>query len=123
MPHVSTRAQALQAWRELTPYNTDADWVFASPRSHGRLPYYTGQFLKDRIKPVAKELGLGNIGCHTFRHSVSSWGKETLRLSQTKELLRHASLATTAELYGDLNLEAKREAQGSPWRTSRLAPR
>ena len=61
---------------------------------------------------VAIELGLGDIGWHTFRHSVSSWGKESLKLGQTKELLRHASLATTSELYGDLNLDAKREAQG-----------
>ena len=103
--------EALLAWRAATPYNKETDWVFASPHSHGRLPYYPGQFLKDRIKPVAKELGLGNVGWHTFRHSVSSWGKEALKLGQTKELLRHASLATTAELYGDLNLEAKREAQ------------
>ena len=112
IPLPSEVIEALQAWREVTPYNTDADWVFASPHSHGRLPYYPGQFLKDRIKPVAKELGLGDIGWHTFRHSVSSWGKESLKLGQTKELLRHANLATTSELYGDLNLDAKREAQG-----------
>jgi integrase len=66
--------EALPAWRELTPYNADADWVFASLHSHGRLPYYPGQFLKHRIKPVAKELGLGNIVWRTRSGTVSAAG-------------------------------------------------
>lgn len=67
--------------------------------------------MKKHIKPVALKAGFGNIGCHTFRHSFSSWGKEALKLEETKELLRHENLKTTSELYGGLSLDAKRAAQ------------
>jgi integrase len=103
--------EALLVWHGVTPYGQETDWVFASPQARGRLPYYPGQFLKDRIKPVALQAGLGNIGWHTFRHSVSSWGKAALKLEETKALIRHASLATTSELYGGMDMETKRAAQ------------
>jgi integrase len=35
--------QRLQAWKQITEFASDADWVFASPVKLGRLPYsYTG---------------------------------------------------------------------------------
>jgi len=55
---------------------------------------------------------LGWIGWHTFRHSLSAWGKEALKLEETKELLRHSNVQTTSDVYGGLSLEAKRAAQG-----------
>lgn len=102
---------ALLAWRAVAVYTAPGDWVFASPASKGRLPYWPGQLMKKHIKPVALKAGFGNIGWHTFRHSFSSWGKEALKLEETKELLRHENLKTTSELYGGLSLEAKRAAQ------------
>ncbi len=57
-------------------------------------------------------LGLPNIGWHSFRHTVSAWGKEAgLELEEVKTLLRHEKLATTSEVYGDLGMEAKRRIQ------------
>lgn len=56
--------------------------------------------------------GFGKIGWHTFRHSLSAWGKEALKLEETKELLRHSNVQTTSDIYGGLSLEAKRAAQG-----------
>jgi integrase len=102
---------ALLAWRGVTPYQAPEDWVFASPASRGRLPYWPGQLMKAHIKPVAAKAGFGNIGWHTFRHSFSSWGKQVLKLEEIKELLRHENLKTTSELYGGLSLAAKRDAQ------------
>ncbi|HTG62569.1 MAG TPA: hypothetical protein VMG63_24570 [Terriglobia bacterium] len=53
-----------------------------------------------------------NIGWHSFRHTVSAWGKEAgLELEEVKTLLRHENLATTSEVYGDLGMEAKRRIQ------------
>jgi integrase len=63
------------------------------------------------IRPIAEAAGFGKIGWHTFRHSLSAWGKEALKLEETKELLRHANLQTTSDIYGGLSLAAKREAQ------------
>jgi integrase len=102
--------EALIGWRAVMPYSALADWVFASPANRGRRPYWPGQLLKTRIKPIAAAAGFGNIGWHTFRHSFSSWGKEALKLEETKELPRHENLSTTSELYGGLSPEAKRRA-------------
>lgn len=102
---------SLLSWRAMTPYKAPGDWIFASPARGGRLPYWPGTLMKTRIKPVAVKAGFGNIGWHTFRHSLSSWGKQILKLEETKELLRHENLKTTSELYGGLPLDAKRDAQ------------
>ena len=52
------------------------------------------------------------IGWHSFRHTVSAWGKEAgLELEEIKTLLRHENIATTSEVYGDLGMEAKRRIQ------------
>ena len=67
--------------------------------------------LAQYIRPKAEEAGLGCVGWHTFRHSLSSWGKEALKLEETKELLRHSNVQTTSDIYGGLSLEAKRDAQ------------
>ena len=53
-----------------------------------------------------------HIGWHTFRHTVSAWGKQAgLALEEVKALLRHENLATASQVYGRLELEAKRKAQ------------
>jgi hypothetical protein len=44
--------------------------------------------LKTHIKPVTLSLGLPDIGWHSFRHTVSAWGKEAgLELEELKTLL------------------------------------
>ena len=75
-------------------------------------PFWPVPLLKTHIKPVALALGLPNIGWHSFRHTVSAWGKEAgLELEEVKTLLRHENLATTSEVYCDLGMEAKRRIQ------------
>jgi len=39
-------------------YPTDEDWVFASPHSGGRLPYWPGSLYKAHLEPAAKEVGI-----------------------------------------------------------------
>ena len=43
------------------------NWVFANPAT-GK-PYWPGRIQEDCLIPVAKKLGIGRIGWHTFRHS------------------------------------------------------
>ena len=105
------RALLLQ-WRTQTPYRLEEDWVFASPYTRGQRPTWPGQLLKDHIQPIAKKLGLPRIGWHSFRHSVSAWGKQAgLGLEAVKTLLRHENIATTSNLYGAMDLESKRRSQ------------
>ena len=49
-----------------------------------------------------KRTGLGDgIGWHTFRHSYRSWLDDTgAPLTVQKELMRHASIQTTMNVYG-----------------------
>jgi integrase len=67
--------------------------------------------LADYIRPIAEKGGFGRIGWRTFRHSLTSWGKQVLTLEETKELIRHANIQTTSDVYGGLSLDAKRAAQ------------
>src|SRR5262249_41414778 len=102
----------LHQWRSITPHPTEEDWVFASPYTKGKRPFWPAQLLKTHIKPVAIKAGLPSIGWHSFRHTVSAWGKEAgLELEDVKTLLRHENIATTSDIYGDLGLEAKRRIQ------------
>ena len=102
---------SLITWKKATPYNAPGDWVFASPATKGRRPLWPDSLLAHHIRPAAEAAGFGRIGWHTFRHSLSAWGKEALKLEETKELLRHANLQTTSDIYGGLSLDAKRAAQ------------
>lgn len=42
---------SLLDWRNLTPYNYD--WVFASPYTNGKRPYWPESALADHIRPAA----------------------------------------------------------------------
>ncbi|HSW50543.1 MAG TPA: tyrosine-type recombinase/integrase [Bryobacteraceae bacterium] len=59
---------------------------------------------------VAAGIG-GDIGWHTFRHSYRSWLDETGEpLTVQKELMRHASIQTTMNVYGKAMTDSKRQA-------------
>jgi integrase len=104
--------ELLRQGRSVTIYGALGDWVFASPYTKGKRPFWPAQLMKKHIKPVALQLGLLNIGWHSFRHTVSARGKEAgLELEEIKTLLRRENLATTSEVYGDLGMEAKRRIQ------------
>jgi len=102
-------ASALLEWRDQSPFKGEEDWVFANPRT-GK-PYHQEEILKKHIKPAAKAAGIGeDIGWHTFRHTYRSWlGATGARLDVQRELMRHASIATTLR-YGHAMPEGKRKA-------------
>ena len=55
----------------------------------------------------------GDIGWHTFRHTYRSWLDETgAPMKVQQELMRHASIQTTMNVYGQAMPESKREANG-----------
>jgi integrase len=56
---------------------------------------------------------LGSIGWHTFRHTYRSWLDETgAPMKVQQELMRHASIQTTMNVYGQAMPESKRVANG-----------
>jgi integrase len=94
--------------RAQSDYPTSADFVFAG--SSGK-PRWRGILFADHIKPAAVRAGLPNIGWHTFRHTYSTL-LHALGAAPAvqKELLRHANIQTTMDIYTRALTPAKREA-------------
>lgn len=105
-------ATALLIWRDHTPYNQDEDWVFASPFTNGKRPYWPDSALKDHIKPAAAEAGISKrVTWHVFRHSLASFlGQQGEGVKTVQELLRHATSRITLDVYQQGSSEAKRSA-------------
>ncbi|MBW4039194.1 MAG: site-specific integrase [Acidobacteria bacterium] len=115
LPMTDDLASALTCWREQTEYAKSSDWVFASPVSFGRLPYWPDMLLRRHILPAAKRLGiLKRIGWHTFRRTAASLLMSSgSSVKTTQELMRHATADITMELYAQAVTEDKREAQNA----------
>ena len=83
-------------------------WVGAQDRptpNGARLPIH-----KERRASAGK---FGSIGWHTFRHTYRSWLDETgAPMKVQQELMRHASIQTTMNVYGQAMASSKREANG-----------
>ena len=84
--------------------------MFANPVT-GR-PYHQEEIQKTHIRKAGVATGIGgDIGWHTFRHSYRSWLDETgAPLTVQKELMRHASIQTTMNIYGKAMTDSKRQA-------------
>ena len=79
---------------------------------------------QDRPTPIGKRLVIHEgreadagkyamIGWHTFRHTYRSWLDETgAPMKVQQELMRHASIQTTMNVYGQAMSSSKREANG-----------
>ena len=103
-------ASVLHAWRWQAPFQGADAWLFANPRT-GR-PYHQEEILKNPLRKAAIAAGIGpEIGWHTFRHTCRSWLDATgAPLKVQQELMRHASITTTMNVYGRAMPSIKREA-------------
>ncbi len=112
VPLDSRLAEAMGYWRKISPYPRAGDWVFASPHSNGRLPYWPGAFYRAHILPAAKILGIEGIGWHTFRRTYATLLKANGEdIKTVQELLRHANSLVTMNLYAQAITQNKRDAQ------------
>ncbi len=96
-----------------SPYPIDEAWVFASPHSKGKLPYWPGSLYNAHLEPAAKEVGIAvHFGWHTFRHTYATLLKgngEDVKVVQ--ELMRHANISVTLDIYTQAITQTKRDAQ------------
>jgi integrase len=100
--------EALLLFRRQAVYVTPADYVFAGDSGK---PRWQGGMLTDHIKPAAVRAGVGKVGWHTFRHTFSSiLHNAGTNMAVQKELLRHADISTTMNIYTQAASPAKREA-------------
>jgi integrase len=91
-------ATALLSWRDKAHYTDTSDYVFAGDAGKAR---WQAMILKDHIQPAADEAKVGKVGWHTFRHTYRAMLKRCgTELEVQKELMRHANLKTTSDIYG-----------------------
>ena len=104
--------EALKGWRQQNPYKEAQHWVFASPSSGGKNPYWGQQLMRRDIRPVAEKLGITKrIGWHTFRHTYSTLLRAVgADLKVMQELLRHSTIRVTLDTYTQAVTAAKRTA-------------
>lgn len=106
-------ADAFLGWRRECLYRADDDWVFASPTVGGREPMWLDMVLRDYIRPAALDAKIDKkIGWHTFRRSVSSaLSDRGESIKVVSDLLRHAHISTTSDLYQQFSADSRRSAQ------------
>jgi len=114
VPLDAQTAESLFAWRQMCPYPGLGDWVFASPAMKGKQPYWPGTQWRYYGKPALKRAGITtkHVTYHTFRHTFGTLlnaNGENPKVVQ--ELLRHASMKVTTDVYMQAVSPQKREAQ------------
>jgi integrase len=104
-PYLFSRLDEL---RKRSPYTGPQDWVFAN--DSGR-PRWQESILDGHLKPAAARAGIGKIGWHTFRHTYSTMLRAAgVDIKVQQELLRHATIQSTLNVYTQAISEQKRTA-------------
>lgn len=115
LPMMAEVSKTLRSWKTATEYSKDSDWVFASPQSLGKKPYWPDMLLKRHIKPAAERAGIAKvIGWHTFRRTLATLLQSSgASVKTTQELMRHSSPVMTLGTYAQAVTSDKRAAQSN----------
>ena len=103
-------AELFLRWRQETPCREDEDWVFASPYKGGIKPLDASNLQTRVLRPAGKDIGLDfNLGWHTLRHSYKSLlDRVSADASLKRDLMRHADVHTTLQVYGEVEIDRLR---------------
>jgi site-specific recombinase XerD len=94
-----------------TPNALASDWVFANPET-GK-PYWPGRLQEHYLVPAGTAAKIGRVGWHTFRHTYSTLLRAFgVDVKVQQELLRHADIRTTMNIYTQAVPQAMRDAHG-----------
>jgi integrase len=106
-------AEVLLNWKLQCPYPQAGDWVFASPKTKGKQPYWPGSLFRAHLEPALEAAEIpGNVGWHTLRHTFGTLMKANGEDIKTiQELLRHSNYKVTADTYTQAITPTKRAAQ------------
>ena len=98
----------LLEWKQGSNPETGEAFLFPG-RSGG--PRSDSTMLTDYVKPTANKLGIPQFGFHCLRHSYKTWmSGKGIALGQQKDLMGHADIDTTMNVYGKTLTEEMREA-------------
>jgi integrase len=101
-------ARALEELWKRSLHKSPQDWVFSNRAGRPRAQQH---ILRRHLRSAALRAGIGKIGWHTFRHSYSTMlrGAGT-DIKVQQELLRHATIQSTMNIYTQAVSEQKRSA-------------
>jgi integrase len=104
-------AEIFARWRQASPHNFDEDWIFASPYKGGRKPLDPNNLQTHVLVPAGAAIGLDfNLGWHTLRHSYKSLlDRISSDATLKRDLMRHADVHTTMQVYGEVEMDRLRE--------------
>lgn len=110
MPLDPALAELLFSFKARSAPDANAsNWVFANPDTGN--PWWSGRIQQKTLAPAAKKAGIGSIGWHTFRHTYSTLLRSLkVDVKVQQELLRHADIRTTMNVYTQAIPEDLREA-------------
>jgi integrase len=98
----------------------DSDYVFVNlfGRPHGHPLTYPAVY--DLVGRLRRRTGI-MFGPHMFRHTYATWLlRRGAGMESVKELLGHASITTTVDIYGHLTVDdARRALEAAGWFTGR----
>jgi len=78
------------------------------------MPYHAWSAQYWVLAPAGRRAGIGRVGWHDLRHCYRTWLDETgAPVGVQKDLMRHASITTTMNIYGRAAERAKRSAHGN----------
>jgi integrase len=93
----------------VTPQSRGTDWVFENPQTG--MPWWPSRIVEHWLRPAGIKAGIGPIGWHSFRHSYSTLLRSLeVDVKVQQELLRHADIRTTMNIYTQAVPKALREA-------------
>lgn len=108
LPCHSYVVSRLRELRKRSAYTAPQDWVFANDAGG---PRWQESILQGHLKPAAARAGTGIIGWHTFRHTYSTILRSAgVDIKVQQELLRHATIQSTMNVYTQAISEQKRAA-------------
>ena len=116
-------AEVLLSWKRKTEFAAAENWIFASPFANGELPFLARGLQQRALRKAGEAVGLGRIGWHTFRHSYRALlGNSNAPMDVQRDLMRHASIVTTIDTYGDTVPSSLRAANGEIVRQVLIGP-
>lgn len=101
-------AKALLEHKARADFAAGTGFVFAGKNGN---PPWPDTIRADYLHPAAEKAGVGKVGWHSFRHTYSTLLHALGTTPEVqKELLRHADIQTTLNIYTQAVTEQKREA-------------
>ncbi|MHB8653627.1 MAG: tyrosine-type recombinase/integrase [Terriglobia bacterium] len=110
LPLAPEIVSVMKSWLGQASYRSETDFVFASARGG---PRDADKLRENFLQPAADRAGLGKVGWHTLRHSyATALDVAGARMNVAQELMRHANISTTMDVYTGVIERDKRETAG-----------